>query len=1231
MNQPIPHSYMSPSWSRLLVLAALFGLPFVGGAQTAGQKLLPRHVPAILRGLNPIGTLPPSQKLHLSVGLPLRQTDALTNFLQQLYDPNSTNYHHYLTASEFTGKFGPTSEDYQTVIRFAEANGLEVTQAHDSRIVLEVQGKVSDVEKAFHVKLQAYQHPTEARGFYAPDAAPSVDASLPILDVVGLSDYAQLRPASQKKSGTTTSQAPTGAGPNGNYLGSDFRQAYAPGVSLDGTGQMVGLFEAEGYYTNDILAYENLAGLPNVPLQNILIDSFSGLPGTNDSEVALDIEMAISMAPGLAAVVVFESPDNISDWLDVLDIMSSQTQIKQFSSSWGYIDGENPNLVVDSVFQKMAAEGQSFFQAAGDGDAYTTPIAVPSASPYVTSVGGTRLTTSSGSYTAETVWNSGNQGTNHAWFGGGKGYWGSGGGVSSAYSIPSWQKSISMANNGGSTNQRNIPDVALTAVDVWVTYDNGDSHAFMGTSCAAPLWAGFLALANQQAAANGHPSVGFINPAIYSIGEGRNYTNCFHDITTGNNTNAASPNNYFAVKGFDLCTGWGTPTGQPLINALSPVDTLGLTPAAGWLSLGLVGGPFTNSSATFWLTNASGSKLDWTCINTSLWLNVTPATGTLAARQGGATATLSLNSTASNLPAGSYTANVLFTNGSDGAVQNRPCTLLVSPHSLTGAYATALWSLNPVAYWQLNETNLPPKAKVTTNSGSLGFLGNGFPFDEVGQGSPGIVKRCCTFSNPGLIDHYLGSHVVVAHNSALNPNGPFTVEFWAKPNQYVPNYACSIASLDQLQNEGVSRFGWIFYEGHTNHWLFRVGNATGYVVELSGGTVLTNAWQHVAGIYDGTNVSLYQDGTRVAGPVAANGYSPNTNAAMPLCIGASSIGTYTFDGSLDELAVYTHALSSTTVSAHYRAATTNNAGYGNQILAEQPVAYWRFDEPTNTAPAVTPLPPAFNLGSLSHLCDGTYQPGALPGVAGITNPSFGQANLACSFRADSYIDIPGTWLGFTGPITLTAWLKTPPLAGQSQTVASLGALLYRLSVDDSGYPHFSDGTQSFGELIGPMPVDDNRWHQLVGSFDGTNAEALFVDGQLVAQSQDATNSPAENGNDFWIGGDPDPGALQFFNGTIDEVAIFTNTLSAGQVRSLFTAGTSATRLSAAADPVVDGLVNLTVATVPGKTYWVEYCTNLTIGNWNTLGNPLTATGSTLNVSNTIASDRERFYRALQFP
>ena len=80
-----------------------------------------------------------------------------------------------------------------------------------------------------------------------------------------------------------------------------------------------------------------------------------------------------------------------------------------------------------------------------------------------------------------------------------------------------------------------------------------------GTSCAAPLWAAFTALVNQQAAAASQPPVGFLNPALYAIGKGANYTTCFHDITTGNNTWSGSPNLFFAVPGYDLCTGWGTP------------------------------------------------------------------------------------------------------------------------------------------------------------------------------------------------------------------------------------------------------------------------------------------------------------------------------------------------------------------------------------------------------------------------------------------------------------------------------------------------------------------------------------------------------------------------------------------------------------------------------------------------------------------------------------------------
>jgi uncharacterized repeat protein (TIGR01451 family) len=117
--------------------------------------------------------------------------------------------------------------------------------------------------------------------------------------------------------------------------------------------------------------------------------------------------------------------------------------------------------------------------------------------------------------------------------------------------------------------------VALTADNVYVIYGGGSTGAYGGTSCATPLWAGFMALVNQQAVANARPTIGFINPAIYAIGASNSiYTNCFHDITTGNNTWSASPTKFFAVPGYDLCTGWGTPVGTNLIAALAGAAAL---------------------------------------------------------------------------------------------------------------------------------------------------------------------------------------------------------------------------------------------------------------------------------------------------------------------------------------------------------------------------------------------------------------------------------------------------------------------------------------------------------------------------------------------------------------------------------------------------------------------------------------------------------------------------------
>jgi hypothetical protein len=162
-------------------------------------------------------------------------------------------------------------------------------------------------------------------------------------------------------------------------------------------------------------------------------------------------------------------------------------------------------------------------------------------------------------------------------------------------------------------------------------------------------------------------------------------------------------------------------------------------------------------------------------------------------------------------------------------------------------------------------------------------------------------------------------------------------------------------------------------------------------------------------------------------------------------------------------------------------------------------------------------------------------------------------------------------------------------------------------------------------------MDDNQWHQLAGVYDGTNSEYLYVDGQLAAQSASATIPPAVTGNDFWIGGDPDPGAFQFFNGAIDEVAIFTNALSAGQILWLFSSGSNVTHLGAAVNALAPGNVTLTWVAIPNQTYWVEYCTNLTQNLWAVLGSAITATNATMSVSDAPGAAAERFYRVVLAP
>lgn len=715
------------------VIGAVF-FSFETRAQQVPQTLHGHVPPAIARfHLQPLRDLPETNRLNLAISLPLRNQAALDSLLQQIYDPASTNYHQYLTPQQFTERFGPSEQDYDTVVQFAKANGLTVTATSFNRVIVDVSGSVDTVEKVFHVAMHTYQHPTENRTFFAPDSDPVVNLNVPISHISGLDNFTIPRPALKIK-GSSLNARPAaeatspaqGTGPSGAYMGKDFRAAYAPGVTLDGTGQKVGLLELEGYYPTDIATYEADAQLPNVTLTNVSVDGFSG-PVTDDTngivEVSLDIEMEISMATNASEIVVFEEA-NGGNIVDILNAIAANSFVKQVSSSWLLGDSSS----YETIYQEMAAQGQSFFQASGDNGAYYSGISEWADDTNITLVGGTTLTTASpgGTWSSETAWN---------WLitapQNGEGATGGGTNFNGIH-IPSWQQGVSMTANQGSTTLRNVPDVALTADNIFVECTN--TQFFVGgTSAAAPLWAGFTALMNQQAVGAGRPPVGFLNPAIYAIGKSPSYTNDFHDITTGNNTNLVVGNKWFAVPGYDLCTGWGTPNGQNLINTLAPPDPLFITPVAGFTALGPLGGPFSPNSQVYTLSNSSPSSLTWSLINTSSWLNVSSAGGTVAAG-GTTTVTISLNSVANSFDVGTN-ATLTVSNGVSGVTQNFQFglqvidPLVVAPATGLAASGAAGGPFNPVSQ-NFSLTNLgssslnwqaagPPWLNLSPSSGTI--------------------------------------------------------------------------------------------------------------------------------------------------------------------------------------------------------------------------------------------------------------------------------------------------------------------------------------------------------------------------------------------------------------------------------------------------------------------------------------------------------------------------------
>ncbi len=560
--------------NRRLCVSLLSIAAFVsaGAPLVRAESLMTHHVrEATLNGqAKLLGHLPATQVLQLDVVLPVRDQAGLDSFLADLYSSTVPNHRHFLTPAEFTEKFGPTQADYDSVVRYALEHGLAIVGGSRDGMEVQVKGPVSAIEAAFHVNMLAYQHPTENRIFYAPDREPTVDLPFQLWHISGLDNFSIPHPKFVKKSDyarehgispdAVVKHATTGSGPSASFLGSDMRAAYYGGTALTGAGQNLGLLEYYGTDLADLTTYfTNVKQTNSVPITLLSTDGtstscvYSRAGGDcDDTEQTLDMTQAIGMAPGLASLVMYIGSTDTA----IISAMTTHSPLPTtIGCSWGWTPADPTTL--NPYWEKMAAQGQNFFAASGDDSTWSKRNeAWPADAAYVVSVGGTDLTTSSaaGPWKSETAWSD------------------SGGGISpDKIAIPSWQQLSGVINssNKGSTTYRNGPDVSANAnFTFYVCADQTTCTAndYGGTSFATPMWAGYVALVNQQLKANGYSTIGFINPYLYAFGVSSSYGTDFHDITSGKS------GSYSAVTGYDLVTGWGSPNGTGLLNALVGED-----------------------------------------------------------------------------------------------------------------------------------------------------------------------------------------------------------------------------------------------------------------------------------------------------------------------------------------------------------------------------------------------------------------------------------------------------------------------------------------------------------------------------------------------------------------------------------------------------------------------------------------------------------------------------------
>jgi subtilase family serine protease len=516
-----------------------------GSASAAA--LLSHVVPAAVAGHSAAlaGHVDPSTPLRMQVVLPMRHLDKLRILLDQLYNPQSPTFRHWLSVGEFTKQFGPTQKDYDAAIKYFQGQGLAVTHTYANRYMFQAEGKASDVERVLNVTLNTYRHPSQDRTFMAPDREPQLSLNVPVLSITGLDTFILPQPKYHEPDSSRGSRAGTGSGPGGQYIGSDFRVAYygtGNKAKLNGTGQSVGLMELEGYIPSDVPLYFTTVGQTlTAQVNGISVDGTAVNCGScNDAEQVLDIDYAISMAPGITQVQVYVGGDPVG----VEERMASDNTSKQLSTSWGYSEHFS---VEDPLYQEMAVQGQSYMTASGDDSTLQASGPWPEEDANIIAVGGTDLVTASpaGPWQSEPGWEDSAAGPS----------------LDHNILIEPYQLPYINNKNKGSTQYRNVADISANAdFDMYVCHNGHCSGGWAGTSFSSPIWAGFTALANQQSMKKHHTTIGFFNPTLY--GALKNNKKILHDVV--GNSSGVFP----AVKGYDLVGGLGSPNGAKTLAVL---------------------------------------------------------------------------------------------------------------------------------------------------------------------------------------------------------------------------------------------------------------------------------------------------------------------------------------------------------------------------------------------------------------------------------------------------------------------------------------------------------------------------------------------------------------------------------------------------------------------------------------------------------------------------------------